>query len=350
MGVKFSSMLVALICFAMVVNAQYELSNVSANKGTKSLFKYLTDLSASSKKDSSSSKILSGIYGVRFPGRTDVVGAEALSNKIGVWPAIVTLEYCWSTGTLQTSSAESAMQWKVMNPQFIEHWEKGGIVKVRTTFPNPCNDKFGGANDDNVNVESILTDGTPQRIRWLGLLNEISMGFQDLEIHGVSVIYGGLEEPNNKNYWWGKLTDDQKDALWLDMHNYLTKTKKNNNVIWLFSPTASAKPNLISDKIRPYIDIVGLNIYSGTLKPYKEYYNGMIELQKPFIIGYWAPKADVGIYDYSTVMSEIKQTWPRTIGFVFTQGKNNPLEGLNADKLFKDKIVINVDKLKYKGR
>ncbi len=343
-----ASMLVALILFTGVVDAQNNLSNVNSSKGTKALYKYLNDLSASSNKEASVSKVLSGIYGLRFPGRTDIVGAEEIYNKLGVWPAIVGLEYCWSTGTSQALSSSQAMQWKTMNPQLIEHWEKGGIVKVITHFPNPSNEKFGGLSDANANFSAILTDGTPERKRWLSLLDEVALGIQDLDAHSISVIYSPLEELNSKSYWWGFGSDEDRAALWIDIHNYLTKTKKCNNIIWLFAPRADFDFGFL-EKVIGFSDLVGLVIYSSPISACVDKYKLLEATGKPFLIGLFYPRVD-NTYDCSKLLVDIKAYLPKTIGFMYSHSKNNPLTSKNAEGLFKNNLILNAVQVKYKGR
>ncbi len=349
-------MLIALTCFAMVVNAQNELCNVKSNKSTKALYKYLVELSASNTKNPANGKILSGIYGVRFPGRTDAAGAEEVFKETGKWPSLVGLEYCFASGSYFASSASQAIEWKKANPLLEEHWEKGGIIRVLTHFPNPTNPKYGGLRDTAIKIEAILTNGTTERNRWLALLDEVAQGFQDLDAKGISVIYGPLHELNGKWFWWGKITTTQQIELWKDIHNYITNEKKCNNVIWLFTPSAgSSDLSPLYEPLKNYIDMVGLDVYSPDFNQYEGQYQYLTSSGKPFIIAEFGPRGPSGKienpYDCNTLVKNLKSNWPKTIAFMFWHAdKNNPLMNLNAGSLFGNNLIVNADAVKYKGR
>lgn len=291
----FYRILVSISFFVLmnfqVVMGQPQLCNPKSGKSTKALYKYLTDLAASNVKDPASGKILSGIFGVRFPGKTDVAGAEEVFKETGKWPALVGLEYCFASGSYFASSAAQAIEWKKANPLFEEHWEKGGIIRVLTHFPNPTNPKYGGLRDTAINISGILTTGSPERNRWLALLDEVAQGFQELDAKGISVVYGPLHEMNGKWFWWGKITLEQQIALWKDIYTYLTIEKRCNNVIWLFTPSASSHDlHPIYEPLKNYIDIVGLDVYSVDFKKFDGQYQYLSSTGKPFIIAEFRSK------------------------------------------------------------
>jgi mannan endo-1,4-beta-mannosidase len=283
-------------------------------------------------------------------------------EQSGKVPGLLGVEYCVEYGYKKVDSASQAVDWKKMNSELIPHWKKGGIVRILTHFPNPTNLNYGGLRDTVVNFEAIMTTGTPERGRWLALLDEVAKGLQELIDNGVIPIYGPMHESNGPYFWWGtgNLTALQQKALWIDLHNYITEEKGCKGVIWLFTPLCFGLP--INNEAYPegFVDMVGLDVYyelgmEKSLNLGQDKYELMISKEKPFIISEFGPHEPYerginGPYDYTLFLQQIKKFWPKTVAYMTWKTVFSPGSNLKCKELMTDEWVINQDNISYPGR
>ncbi|NQU87158.1 MAG: hypothetical protein HQ541_15490, partial [Mariniphaga sp.] len=178
--------LYVLVLFLLIgCSKGIEPVNKNANQKTKQLLNYLSGL-----QHNKNDKLISGIRGLRFEGNGAVTGAEGIYNATGQWVGLIGQEYCKNYGDVEFDTADEAVIWEEKNPDFIEHSQNGGIIRILAHFPNPGNERYGGLRDSSANIDAIVTEGTTDRKRWLDLLDEVAEGLHDLDNHGISAIYG----------------------------------------------------------------------------------------------------------------------------------------------------------------
>lgn len=338
------------LIFAGMVLLQNQLSaqepaNKNSNEQTTRLLKYLSGL-----QYRDTAKLIPGVMGLRFEGRDDAAGAEEIFHHTGHWVGLVGQEYCKNYGATEVNSADEAISWETVNPELIEHANQGGIVRILTHYPNPGNVNYGGLRDSSANIDAILKDGTPERERWLALLDEVARGLHDLDRNGVVAIFGPLHEMNGWWFWWCAEMDFMSPGkfrqLWVDQFNYLTYEKKCNNILWLWAQGGNPAINLDLYPGDDYVDIVGLDVYKPSLAEVKEKYDQLQTLNKPFMIAEFGPKGMKKQFDYLNLVNEIKKYCPNTFAIMSWHAIDyTPVNNLNGKAYLEHPMVLTRDEI-----
>ena len=279
-------------------------------------------------------------------------GVDELHAATEKWPALLGVEYCSSFGINAVETPEQTIDWRKLNPDLVRHAHAGGLIRILTHFHNPCNEKYGGLRDSDADIDAILTEGTPQRGRWLAMLDEAARGFKDLENQGVSVIYGPLHEHNCSGFWWGlinkspKMTPEKFKAMWRDIFTTVCERHDCHNVLWLWPPLGNDPIVMEAYPGDEYVDLVGMDVYAPSLAPYVAGYQQLIDTGKPFILSefggcyFGCPEEDTRKYDCRKLLDEIEQYWPLTRAFMFWSGEYSPPENRHAREMMHDGRVL----------
>lgn len=249
------------------------------------------------------------------------------------------------------------------------HWQRGGLVTVGMGPRNPWT---GGQHNDTNRQGHTLTDaivpGTAANANLVRQLDDIAAALADLRDAGVVVLWRPWHEFNGNWFWWGAAADGQDYInLWRYTHDYLTKTKQLDNLIWVFSASRVGGPWMQPiDKYYPgddYVDIVGLDIYNDTLdQPAVAAYQTLSAHGKPFVLAEYGPDtkttARTGTYDFGSLMDQIRALMPRTSYFMcwadYTGSAGNeywsPISNHGAAELLADRWVVNADGVPALGR
>jgi len=312
-------------------------------------------------------EVLAGLSARRPPlvmaGIHTPEGARELFEKTGRWPGLMGIEYCRDYGTSPTASPEDAVPWRELNPGFYEHGEAGGLIRVLSHFPNPCRPEFGGLRDPDADVAAVLAEGTPERGRWLSLLDEVSDGFRDLGKRGIPVLYGPLHEMNCSGFWWGldhpHASPGQYRALYRDIVGRVRDHHGLGHVLWLWTPLAMTPVVPEAYPGDEFVDITGLDVYSPSLTPFTDGYRAVAGLGKPFILSEFGPtKWDATEppkdppYECTTLLRELREQWPLTVAFMFWGDCFLPTRQNGADVMMNDPQVVDRERLSgfSKGR
>ncbi|MFC2090010.1 glycosyl hydrolase [Bacteroidota bacterium] len=346
MNSKFLCLVLFLFSFNLVTFAQ-EPANPNANTKTKKLLKYLSEL-----QYKETEKLIPGVMGIRFEGRDNVAGAEEIFEHTGKWVGLIGQEYCKSYGNTPVNTADEAVIWEEINPEFIEFTRDGGIVRILTHYPNPTNETYSGLRDSAANIDAILTEGTPERKRWLALLDEVALGLHDLDQHGIAAIFGPLHEMNGWWFWWcaemDNMSDEKFRRLWIDQYNYLTHDKKCNNILWLWAQGGNPEINLDLYPGDEYVDIVGLDVYKSSLKEIKEKYEMLQTLNKPFMIAEFGPKGKEKKFDYLNLITEINTYCPNAFAIMSWHSIDyTPVNNLNGKEYMDHPLILTREKVRY---
>ncbi|HYW96800.1 MAG TPA: glycosyl hydrolase [Bacteroidales bacterium] len=335
---------ICLVFHSLMTIAQVP-ANENSNDRTKSLLKYLAHLQYKENE-----KVIPGVMGLRFEGRDDVAGAEEIYDHTGVWVGLIGQEYCKKYGSVKVNSADEAIIWEDKNPQFIEFAKKGGIIRILAHYPDPTNEFFSGLRDSTANIDAILTTGTPERKRWLALLDEVANGLHDLDRHGIVALFGPLHEMNGWWFWWcanmGNMNAEKYKRLWIDQYNYLTYTKNCNNILWLWTQGGNPPVNLDLYPGDNYVDIVGLDVYKPSLKDVEGKYKILQTLNKPFMIAEFGPKGKEKTFDYLNLVDELHTYCPNAFAIMSWHSIDfTPVNNLHGKEYLNHPMMLTRDKI-----
>lgn len=281
---------------------------------------------------------------------------NALESAIGSTVGMIGVDYGWNT--LHSDQIRAA------NQVIIEHWNRGGLVTISTHMGNPF---YPGSSVDynrGGNPADLFTPGTPANATLIAQFDVIADGLAELEDAGVIVLWRPFHEMNGDWFWWSTLKSGDESrtsredftSLWRYMHDYFTKEKKLNNLLWVYSPIAQHTLNILpTDLYYPgadYVDIVGYTFYNDEFNTETMDINGsysrLIALGKPFGITETGPRLRDGSFDTAQVIQGIRDATPMATFFSFWHSWTSDgqlrhvaiVDNQNAQGLLKDPWVL----------
>lgn len=347
----------ALISLSSSVIQAQSTSNPAATQQTKNIYSWMANL-----PNRSENRVISGAFG----GYSGIGGQDAFSDiesdGIFAWtqqrPGILACDYARGWDTSAAGSEASLVDFGC-NSGLIAHWNAGGLVQVSNHLPNPvysgnavwANGAWTGALKSaisNAQYQQILTAGTPERARWLAIMDKVAQGLIQLRNAGVTVIYRPLHEMNGDWFWWGASGYNTNDttrmarfkALHQDMYNYFTNTKGLNNLIWVYSPDQSRSYKTSYYPGNNYVDIVGLDAYVNNATDIAGY-SEMIGLGKPFALTEVGPGSNAGSFNYSALLDTIRTNFPKTIYFLPWNNVWSPINNVNPWGAYNNSWTLN---------
>ncbi len=300
-------------------------------------------------------KLAEGEFPRMLSGAFSIAAADALAAASGSAPALLGVEYCRGFGIPPVEKVTETIDWKTLNPGLIAHAQAGGMIRVLTHLPNPCNEKYGGLRDNNADITAILTAGTPARGRWLALIDELAAGFNDLASHGVSVIFGPLHEMNCNGFWWGATPQRIGVAgyveLWRDLQRELTHVRGCHNLLWLFAALGHDPFDAAIYPGDDVVDLVGLDVYDPCIANHTDRYHQLCVYEKPFVLSEYgplvwnAPEQGYDHFDCRRLPADLAQHWPRTAAFMFWGGHFAATAHHHFEEMMADPRVITREEL-----
>jgi len=250
-----SSVLISSFAVSQVIAAP---CNPNATPEAKALLQYLVDISGK--------KVLCGQESMYSDGAFPSTRDKYVFQKTGKYPAIYTSDF----GDVNTQNLPDRA--KVVT-NAISYHEKGSIIALQYHMIQP--DLADGAGFAAMNIkgstytkiDDILTEGSTLNTEFKKRLDEIAAYFNTLEKKGIAVMWRPFHEMNGDWFWWSYQT--RFKDLWIYEWNYLTNTKKCNNLLWVFgvnyysNSTATSKESAgyyyPGDR---YVDILGCDVYT----------------------------------------------------------------------------------------
>jgi mannan endo-1,4-beta-mannosidase len=176
----------------------------------------------------------------------------------------------------------------------------------------------------------------------------LAQGLQELKDNGVVVLWRPFHEMNGGWFWWGGQDPQTFHKLWRQMFDYFTKTKKLDNLIWVYGPNHGPKTAAYYAGDR-YVDLVGLDAYTdfvdrGHIKGYDE----VVALGKPFgfsEFGPHGPQNPPGDYDYRKLIAGIMKDFPRTTYFLCWNGRWSIGRNNHGKELLEHPWIVNREDL-----
>ena len=235
------------------------------------------------------------------------------------------------------------------NRILVRHWKRGGLVTVTWHAANPWT---GGAAWDRkaVRLADLLDATTTVHSTWMRQLDRVAGALSQLRDEGVVVLWRPFHEQNGGWFWWGRRDRAQFVAIWRWVFEYFTKTRNLNNLLWVYSPSAS-KGTRPANEYYPgnsLCDIVGLDHYGDTIQ--LRGYEQLAGLGKPFGLTEVGPsRASRGSFDYASVIASVKARYPATCFFQAWAWGWSIAENRNGKKLLDDPWIVGRDELDWRS-
>jgi hypothetical protein len=173
-------------------------------------------------------------------------------------------------------------------------WNAGAVVQMMWHSCPPTGGSVCGWNPGvigSLNAQQwaeLLTDGSALNQTWKARVDQVAIHLQYLKDKGVEVFWRPYHEQNQTVFWWNSGGAGNTKALWRMMHDYMTKVKGLDNLIWIWDvQDISGATNYWDwNPGNQYWDILALDIYADAYTN-SEYYNNMLTAAggKPIAIG-----------------------------------------------------------------
>jgi hypothetical protein len=177
-------------------------------------------------------------------------------------------------------------------------WEKGAVVALMYHTCVPTRDEFcewddiGGAHPQHLTDEewdALFTDGTAIHGEWMARLDRLAAYLKELKDAGVAPLFRPLHEMNQCAFWWAcKDGEHGTAALWKLVHDYLTKDKGLDHIVWVWNVQDFESLSDDVGYLNPgpeYFDLATLDVYNTGYTTHN--YQTMLEASggKPIGIG-----------------------------------------------------------------
>jgi mannan endo-1,4-beta-mannosidase len=318
-------------CFA--TDAQNS-ANPNASSQAKAVLKYFQSLNAQSEKH-----LISGQFD-NYGDWASLDLMDRIHDKTGHYPALLGVDYQGRGGIVTAAPNKAA----------IDYWRQGGLVTVSTHLYDPENLGGGGLRDRDVDLNALLDENSESHTRWLQELDRVAEGLQQLKDAGVVVLWRPFHEMNGNWFWWNGKDPESFIKLWRQMFDYFSKTKKLDNLLWVYSPNHGEKTTDYYPGDR-YVDLIGLDAYTDFVDP--EHIKGYAEitrLPKPFGFTEFGPHGasnPPGNYDYVQFAEGIQKNFPRAVFFMCWNAKWSMAQNNNTKELLSRLEIINRDDLPH---
>jgi len=331
-------------------------ANPNASPAAQAVLQYLWELPTHS-----TNRVIAGQFGAYGDGAdaaTSTARLQKIFDETGKWIGLTGMDY-------HTWDINHYNKLAIPNAYLIEQWQAGSLVTISWHAINPWTS--GESNDweypkGSINtpvVRELITPGTAVNARWMQIIGNIADGLKELQDKGVVVIWRPFHEMNGEWFWWSRQTQADFSALWQHMYNYFTKERGLNNILWGFSPNLNGgKDTRRTDYYWPgdeYVDVVGVDKYMAlnenplSLDQWGDY-KLLIAKCKPFGIFEFGPtpadaQPDSPRYDYTRLIRDIKNRYPRTVFFQAWEWHWALSENKNVKKLLDDPWIVTRDEL-----
>ncbi len=331
-------------CFGLIVAGMVlsghpvcaQTANPEASAKAKAVLAYIHGLEPRTDK-----RVLSGQFS-NFGDRASLRIMNQIHDKSGHWPAILGVDYLGGRAGVRCDQADRAA---------IDYWNAGGLVTVSTHLYNPAKtwtNAPGGLRDTDVDLNLLLDPNTEAHTNWMHEMDLVADGLNELKTNGVVVLWRPFHEMNGDWFWWDGKDPGTFIKLWRQMFDYFTKTRKLDNLLWVYGPnhgrnTAAYYPG------DQYADIVGLDAYTDFVDA--EHIHGYPEIakiNKPFGFCEFGPHGasdPPGDYDYTGLIKGLRANFPRAVFFMSWNQKWGMASNSNVTELLNDPWIVNREDL-----
>jgi len=326
----------AALAVVTIVGAGHTLEPANPNTSAKAraILNYFQNLSGRTDK-----RVVSGQF-TNYGQGADARLLDAVYQKTGHWPGMVGADYAdFRSGKLHC---------KTVNKLAIDYWNQGGLVTISAHLYNPARPGGGGLRDKGVDLNQIITSGNEVYTRWMEELDTLAAGLKELKDAGVVVLWRPFHEMNGGWFWWGAKEPAAFIKVWRHMFDYFTKTKRLDNLLWVYAPNHGSNTAAYYAGDR-YVDIVGLDAYTDFVdKKHIKGYEEVIRLGKPFGFTEFGPHGSQnppGDYDYRRFIEGIVKDFPKTTFFLSWHGNWSLARNNNGKELLEHPWIANREDL-----
>ncbi len=147
-----------------------------------------------------------------------------------------------------------SLSWHARNPMDIEYDQKNRAASGKVK-------EFGNT------VNKVLNDKTVQQkyLKWLDVLANFFESLVDENGEEIPVLFRPFHECTGKWFWWGteRCTDDEYIKLYRLTHEYLSKKKGVNNILWVYNTDRVSSEDEYTKRYpgNEYIDLCSIDFY-----------------------------------------------------------------------------------------
>ncbi len=278
-------------------------ANPQATTAARKVLKYLYELPHRKEHRIVSGHLAGGAIGPTVSDeqaggyRFDLEEIKYLHRISGKWVGMIGADYC--AGWIQSPDPlEATMYYKDVNRGLIDYWNAGGLVIITTHQFDPRRLHEGGGyhryidwpKKKRLDISRIYTPGTLEYRNFRVIMDRWAEGLDELQQHGVVVLWRPYNEITNSSKWWCRQPAEQFKQLYRYTFKYLTLEKKLNNLLWVYDAKPRGKHALTMSHYPgdDYVDIVGytMNWSSGPVlqptHPYPKKVFGCVEFNVRF--------------------------------------------------------------------
>lgn len=212
-----------------------------------------------------------------------------------------------SIATVRADLVDEATAW----------WEQGALVTIswHQTNPKDASPDVGGhpssqSGMSGTEFHDVVTPGTTLHTKWRNHVDLIAPYLKDLQDAGVPVLWRPYHEMNGAWFWWGDHAGHNAAdyvQLWRNLHDRLVTHHGLNNLIWVWSPSATDTTISAFYPGDDYVDISGVDIYNSvnTASVYSTYPSTLTQVAsgKPYAL------TEVGRFPAASPMNSTDYLW-----------------------------------------
>ncbi len=227
----------------------------------KKVIQYLASISGS--------KTVAGQHN-REPNAEPAKWTNAIHGTTGRYPGL------WSGDFL--FDQESIANRGAMIKEAQAQWKQGALVNIMYHACPPTQGESCGwdggvlSHLSDAQWNELVTDGASLNRIWKSRLDRIAVHLQDLKTQGVAVLFRPLHEMNQGSFWWGgRKGENGTRKLYQITHDYLTKTKGLDNLVWIWDVQDLSWDFAEYNPGPNYFDVAALDVYGDgyTMDKYK---------------------------------------------------------------------------------
>jgi mannan endo-1,4-beta-mannosidase len=249
-----------------------------------------------------------------------------IRTRFGKWLGLIGLDY-------YSFNAERRIPADIRgNSVATAYWKAGGLITISVSMPNPSTG--GGCSDTTgVSLADLLNPSSRNHAALMMMFDQIAAGLAQLRDAGVIVIWRPFHESCGRWFWWGPQSGTAAEfvRLWTFMHDYFTRTKKLDNLVWLYASGNQPDANIL-DRLPPpgYVDMIGQDAYSSNPLDYLSVYQDMAKTGLPMCIaefGSGNTRAGDLTFPLTRLVNDIRSHMPKTVYWLNWQGNNRDSTG-----------------------
>ncbi len=230
---------------------------------------------------------------------------------------IAILDFDYGVGENSQSVEPSAIR-SAQNRHAIAFSKIGGLVSLAYR-PTASWIQGAGLPAGSANLRELTDPRSSSHSAWIRELDSVAASLAELRDAGVAILWRPMPDMNGAASWWGHKESEPFDkegfaGLWRQMFDYLTKTKKLNNLIWVYCASSDDHSKMSASAYFPgtdYCDITAMT--SRSPDAVWDGYNEMIHLGKPFgMAGFFPSSGGNGVPDSGKFIGRARLWYPLT--------------------------------------